>query len=286
MRRVRWLCVLALLLGVAPLVPVAPVAAAERLIEARLSTPPHPPGDAPDVIVHVPSHFDGARPFDLVVFLHGFSSCARAIVARGAAACTRGGSAQRGYGLAAAHERAHTNTLLIVPQLAFLARRAEAPRFASGGGFDAMLRELLDGPLRDVTGPGHGVEQLHGVTLVAHSAGYRASAEILADPRRRANVTQLVLLDALYAGWDVFAAWARAERSRRIVSLFTHDPKTTLGNRRLAAALGSRIEVRDFAQLEQRLARPGSVSTRVSTAHSQLPERYLEALLRRLFPPR
>jgi hypothetical protein len=283
MRRTPRLALLALLLAAST--PAQRAAATEQLIEARLSSPPHPPGDAPDVIVHVPSHFDASHPFDVVVFLHGFSSCARAIVASGAAACSAGGEVQRGYGLAAAHERAHTNTLLVVPQLAFLARRADAPRFARAGGFDAMLTELLRGPLREVSGAERTIEQLHGVTLIAHSAGYRASADILSDARRRANVTQLVLLDALYACWDLFADWARAERSRRIVSLFTHDPKTTLGNRRLASALGSRIEVRDFAQLEQRLARAGSVSTRVSAPHALLPERYLEALLRRLFPP-
>jgi hypothetical protein len=282
MGRARCLALLAMLLAAAPLQRAA---AQGRLLEARLATPPHPPDDAPDVIVHVPSHFDAARPFDLVVFLHGFSSCARAIMASGAAPCLRGGEAQRGYGLAAAHERARTNTLLIVPQLAFLARRAEAPRFARAGGFDIMLVELLRGPLRDVTGPERTLDQVRGITLVAHSAGYRASADILRDTQRKANVTQLVLLDALYACWDVFAGWAQADRARRIVSLFTHDPKTTRGNHQLAAALGARIEVRDFAQLEQRLGRGGSVSARVSTAHSQLPERYLEALLRRLFPP-
>ena len=39
-------------------------ARADQLIEARLASGPHPPGDAPDVIVHVPSHFDAARAFD------------------------------------------------------------------------------------------------------------------------------------------------------------------------------------------------------------------------------
>jgi hypothetical protein len=261
-------------------------ALADQLIEARLASPPHGPGDAPDVIVHVPSHFDASQPLDLVVFLHGFSSCARAIMANGAAACTRGGEPQRGYGLAALHERARTNTLLLVPQLAFLARRADAPRFARAGGFDAMLTELLRGALRPVTGGPRELAQLRSVTLVAHSAGYRASADILSDASRKAVVSQLVLLDALYACWDVFARWARQERSRRIVSLYTRDAKTSLGNRRLAAALGARIDVRDFAQLEQRLARAGSVSARVSTPHALLPQRHLEALLRRLFPPR
>jgi hypothetical protein len=276
----RHVALLAALLAAGP-----SVVSADQLLEARLSSAPHPPGDAPDVIVHVPTHFDASRPFDVVVFLHGFSSCARAIAASGAAACTRDGEAQRGYGLSAAHERAHTNTLLVVPQLAFLARRADAPRFERTGGFDAMLAELLRGPLRGLTGDVREPAQLH-VTLVAHSAGYRASAAILDDGQRKANVTQLVLLDALYASWDVFARWARAERGRRIVSLFTHDPKTTRGNRQLAAALGARIEVRDFAQLEQRLGRGGSVSARVPAPHALLPERYLEPLLRRLFPPR
>ncbi len=171
-----------------------------QLIEARLGQGPHPPGDAPDVIVHIPSHYETRRPFDLVVFLHGFDGCTRALVAAAPVPCRGGEPPHRVWDLARLHEQAGTHTILIVPQLAYLARTAKGHRFLTEGAFDTMLHELFAGPLAQRLGS-LDLARLHSVTLVAHSAGYGATLSILNDARRLIPIQHVVLLDALYAGW-------------------------------------------------------------------------------------
>jgi hypothetical protein len=242
-------------------------ARADQQLELRLSSTPHPPGDAPDVIVHAPSRFDPKAPLHWLIFLHGFSSCARALMSHGNIPCQAGGEPQRGYGLAALHERTRGNTLLIVPQLAFMARDARAHRFAQPDGFPRFLSELralLASTLRADTAPA-------GVTLLAHSAGYHAASAILTTDGTN-QVRNVVLFDALYAQWDVFAHWLQASPTHRVISLHTRDRDTTAGNRKLAALL-RRAEpaVGDRLRIE-----------RVDTPHRLVPERHLESVLARL----
>jgi hypothetical protein len=252
-------------------------ARADQVLELRLAAPPHAPGDAPDVLVHVPTHFDARQPLSLVIFLHGFNACARALLASAPTPCSTGGPPQRPYGLASLHEQAGTNTLLVVPQLAFLARKAGAPRFAAAGGFASFVDELL-GALRDRLGA---ASPLQGLTLVAHSAGYRAAAQILADPSAP-PVEALVLFDALYANWDVFAHWLLASPTRRCISLFTRDPQTRAGNQQLLRLV--RQATRGAAgepggqPLHDRL-----VVVQVDTPHRAVPEQHLVTVLRGLF---
>jgi hypothetical protein len=244
-------------------------ARADALIELKLETPPHAPGDAPDVIVHVPTRIAAKQPLHVVVFLHGYSSCARALVASEPAPCTRDGAAQRAYQLARIHEQAHGNSILLVPQLAFVARDSSAPRFAASGGFDAMLHEVRArlGERLDSSAT------LASVTLVAHSAGYKAAATILSDPSLQAPVANVVLFDALYGCTDVFAAFVLANPKRRLISLYTRDRSTTRGNKRLAAQLGHRRGE------PARIVEGQLTQERVETPHGLIPTRHFAATL-------
>ncbi|HEX6243224.1 MAG TPA: hypothetical protein VFZ61_20060 [Polyangiales bacterium] len=244
------------------------VARAGQRLEFRLPSGPHAPSDAPDVAVHLPSRLDARAPVHWLIFLHGFSSCARALMAEGEAPCQGNGPPQRGYGLAALHERTRGNTLLIVPQLAFLTRDARAHRFQQQDGFArfvAELRGLLAPSLRSKADPA-------SITLLAHSAGYHAASCIVASDGPH-EVRNVVLFDALYAHWDVFARWLEQRPSRQLISLYTHDRDTTEGNRKLAALL-RRAEppVSDRLRIE-----------RVNTPHRLVPERHLESVLDSLF---
>lgn len=244
------------------------VARADQRLEFRLASEPHAPIGAPDVVVHVPSRVDTRAPLHWLIFLHGFSSCARALVAEGEVVCQDGGKPQRGYGLGAVHERAQGNTLLIVPQLAFLTRDARAHRFQERDGFARFvteLRGLLTPALRSQAKPA-------SITLLAHSAGYHAASCIVSE-QGSSDVRNVVLFDALYAHWDVFARWLEASPTHRLISLHTHDRDTTAGNRKLAALL--------------RQAQPAASERlyieRVDTPHRMVPERHLESVLSMLF---
>lgn len=254
-----------LVLGLAPLASTS--ARAEETLELRLASDPHAPGAAPDVVVHVPARLDPAKPVHWLVFLHGFSSCAHALVAADPAFCQRGVRAPHGYGLGKLHERAHTNTLLIVPQLAYLTRDARAPRFEQSGGFSAFVIEVRDQLAQKL---GQSLAPA-SISLLAHSAGYRAAAAILGDPSTPKQLLNLVLFDALYAHWDVFARWLLAAKERRILSFHTADRSTTLGNRKLEALVGRGGQLR---------------IVRVDTPHRAVPERHLAEVLAALFDAR
>jgi hypothetical protein len=241
---------------------------AQQLLEFRLATGPHAPGDAPDVVVHVPSRLDAKAQVHWLIMLHGFSSCARVLMGSDKVACQSGGPTQHGYGLARIHEAAASNSLLIVPQLAYLKRDAHAPRFEQRGGFSSFVRELRS-LLKGVADP---KQAPASITLLAHSAGYAAAAAILQDSAAfdQSEVKNLVLFDALYARWDVFARWLAAGTGRRIISLHTHNRDTSFGNEQLARLLrgvpGLRIEL-------------------VDTRHRDIPEQQLAVILRELFAP-
>jgi hypothetical protein len=253
---------------------------AESLIELRLGNAPHAPEDAPDVIVHVPTRIARNQPLHVLVFLHGFSSCARALVAAEPTPCSAGAPPQqRAYRLAKLHEQASSNSILLVPQLAFLSRDASAPRFEASGGFDAFLKDVrtqLAAQL-DPNAP------FASVTLIAHSAGYRAAAAILRDPARKAPINNVVLLDALYAHWDVFAEFVRADPKHHLLSLYTHDRATTRGNRNLAALL--HVSKKKHSEGEPSASRQ-LTQEQVDTPHGLIPTRHLAEVLQRLFPAR
>jgi hypothetical protein len=252
-------------------------------VDLRLDTPPHPPGDAPDLVVHVPARLDLARPVHAAVFLHGFSCCARALVSDEPVPCYSRGPSGQAYGLAARHDATATNSLLVVPQLAMLARDARAPRLARTGGFDALMQAA------------YGVAEAHvgravsrgRVLLVAHSAGYRAAADILSQPVRPAELGGVLLLDALYARWDDFARFVRA--GGLVVSLHTGEARTTAGNAHLLARLGPRGARRSYDELERALGPGRGLVARVTTPHGTLPARHytelVRALLRDAAPP-
>jgi hypothetical protein len=249
----------------------------EGIHELALSSGPHPPADAPDVVAHVPHGFDAAQPLEVVVFLHGFDCCARSLMASTPTPCRTGEAPHRAWDLAGIHEQASKNSILLVPQLAYLARTARGHRFTSSGAFDRMLDDSL-GQLLGSTRPG-----LRSVTLVAHSGGYGAAVPILRDRTRKAPVLHVVLLDALYAGADVFAAWALEQPQARLVSLHTAQPETTQQNELMARRLHSRDVWRDVTgSLSEAVHAHPLVVARVKTPHGDVPARHLADILRGL----
>jgi pimeloyl-ACP methyl ester carboxylesterase len=267
----RWLSLAALLLVCAAVAQAAPQ------LEMKLSTGPHPPGDAPDVVAHVSSKVGAREPLELVVFLHGFDCCARSLASAVPVPCAAGERPHRAWDLAGIHERSGSRSVLVVPQLAYRARDAHHHRFAERGSFDRMVSELLARLGR------HSLAEVKTVTLVAHSGGYGAVVPILRDETRTLKIETVVMLDALYAGWDVLAAWFRATPGARLVSLHTAQKQTVQGNEQLAGLLRDHRPQRSLdGSLDAAVASSPLLIARVKTAHGAIPGAHLADILRGL----
>jgi hypothetical protein len=259
----------------------AAVAQAAPELELKLATGPHAPGDAPDVVAHVSPAVGAEGPLELVVFLHGFDCCARSLLSPVPVPCRTGEPPHRAWDLAGIHERSGSRSVLVVPQLAYRARDAHHHRFAARGSFDRMATELLARLGR------HSLAEVKSVTLVAHSGGYGAVVPILRDETRQLKVETVVMLDALYAGWDVLADWFRTTPGARLLSLHTAQKQTVHGNEQLAALLREHHPKRALdGPLDAAVAASPLLIARVKTAHGAIPGAHLADILRGLSRPR
>jgi len=180
------------------------------------------PARAPRAVIHAPSHLDLSQPLRLVVFLHGWSGCSRVLGLSGQVACIRGGTAREGWGLIAKHEEAGTNTIFIIPQLAWMQRSGRAGRFRSPGFAQSWLRRLVTEHIAPrLSAPNAANLVLEApITLLAHSAGYETALAWLEDESLAQRIDSVVLFDALYAGEEAFWQWAQSPQStRRVLSI-------------------------------------------------------------------
>lgn len=236
------------------------------------------PQGVADAVVHVPEGFDPQPPLHVVVLLHGWSCCAASFV--GTTPCGPRDPATRGWGVARHHDRAGTNTVLVAPQLALLARDSSPGRFGERGFFRDWLREIVDGPLARRLGTAPAVGE---ITLVAHSAGYQTALAIL--DRGEAPVTGVVLLDALYSGTERFVAWlAESPARRRLVSIHTALRSTSrlsaLLVRLARARLGrAAVTATAIARLRRSIATHAAVVAETPFGHGEVPARHLAEVL-------
>jgi len=190
------------------------------------------------VLVHAPPGLprDGALP--IVLFLHGWGGCARVLVHSGPRPCREGEPARTGWGLGAAHDAAGLSSVLILPQLAWR-RRSGAPGALGRRGF---ARALVEGSLEaalETSGHPNPHSRAGSVTLIAHSAGFESALAVLAQGD--IDVRTLILMDALYAGTDRFAAWLLASPERRLLSFFRGRGSTARESERLRSLLEARL---------------------------------------------
>lgn len=273
----------------APAPPAAPEAPATRQepprpartvpIAAPASHPDRPAG-APAGVVHVPGHAS-RRPW-LVVFLHGWRGCARALVAAAPTPCADGLPPDDGWDLAAAHDAAGTDSLLVVPQLAWRARDGSPGRFAEDGFAARWLRAAAEAVPRDV-GLAPDVGARAPVILAAHSAGFETAHAILAHGGLGDRVRGVVLFDALYAREDDFGAWlAGAPERRRLLAWYASDRAPFRNGKALLDQLRRRLG-RDRVHRHRRGPLGDALATR-SYVLAFAPDRHADVPRRRLAP--
>lgn len=201
--------------------PPVVVAPSPAIIEALdVAEPSHSlPDGAPAALAHFPAAFERGEPYDLVVFLHGWSGCVNVLMRDGEQPCVEGGEARPGWNLGeilSAPQR-----VLLIPQLAFRRRDGDAGRFTDAD----FTREWLD----------HALAELHlnpprSIVLIPHSAGFETA---LSWAKSEIPIDAIFLMDALYAKAPEFFAWASADDARVLVSFYTGG-STGRQSRRLA----------------------------------------------------
>jgi hypothetical protein len=270
-----------------------PPSAAGFEIAAQLEHAAYDNKGVPSVIVHAPAGFDARQPLQLVVFLHGLRSCVSVLMAQGSAHCGPGTPESEGWDLGRFHDQAHTNTLFVVPQLAYMKHDGRPGKFARPGGFRDFLEELLRGPLASALGGMHTLADVSRIDLVAHSAGYQTALAILEHGGIDASrIRSVVLLDALYNGTDRFAKYVEAHRSALqfvVISLPNGTParESVVLERRLRRSLGAeRVTSVDPNGIGEAIARYPIVFAQGKPPHRLVPASHLSEVLSALHQQR
>lgn len=291
-RAVRLLCscVVAVLLA-APFAHAQQPAADGFTLAANVRAAAYQMLGAPGVIVHAPPGFDARGKLHLVVYLHGYTGCVSVLMGHGPSHCIAGDAAQLGWDLGARHDAAGTNTLFIVPQLAFMKRNGQPGAFGQPAVFREFLRELLAETLAGKLGGPRSLSDVASITLLAHSAGYETALALLERGGIDELLRNVVLFDALYAGTARYARFIETHVDRGLHFLAIHlggrpAREDRLLHRRLLRKLGaSRVTRSNSAGIERALGTHAVVIASGTGKHREVPANYMATVLRALELP-
>jgi hypothetical protein len=182
------------------------------------------------VLFHAARGFDPAKPFRLVLFLHGHGSEIEATVVRH-------------LDLPGQFDRAEINAVLVAPQLALNAQESVPGKFVEPGRAAAFVDEA-ELVLRSMLGGDAAAWRRAPIVIVAYSGGYRTAAQIVGRGGLERRIEGLVLLDAIFADAGTYAAWlARHHHRAFLYALYTRSSaeetnllKTSLIERNIAYA--------------------------------------------------
>lgn len=221
------------------------------------------------VLLHAPARFDPARPFHLILFLHGHGSeIERTLV--------------REIDLPGQIDHSGANAVLVAPQLARDAADSAAGGFAEPGRAALFLDEAQSVLRRNLSGTADAWCNAP-LIVAAYSGGYRAAGCILERGGLSARITGLVLLDALYDDAALFADWLA--RNRRAFLFALYSESSMAETNALMALLAERNIA--FSTTDDGGPMTGIRLVRVETRHAEVPRKGppaepLGALLSRL----
>jgi pimeloyl-ACP methyl ester carboxylesterase len=190
---------------------------------------------------------------------------------------------------------ARVNAIVVAVELRRDMPTGEPGQLATPGDLRLLLHELLSSRLAATLGCGIEVDGLDRVVVIAHSGGYLAAAAAI-EAGDVPQITEVVLLDALYGAEEVFARWiqddirgfaARGDSRLRWIDLYTccaGTAETSKGLAHLLAAplleVGERLDLDDGAGdlSSAALANP-VVFKRVPVGHSEVPRTYVRAIV-------
>ncbi|MFT5355439.1 MAG: pimeloyl-ACP methyl ester carboxylesterase [Polyangiales bacterium] len=177
------------------------------------------PEGAPAALARFPAAFERSEPYDLVVFLHGWSGCINVLMRDDEQACVEGDTVRQAWNLG--ETLGAPQRVLLMPQLAFQRRDGDAglfedPEYTRDWLAHVLVELSLDAPRNTV--------------LMPHSAGFETA---LAWAQSGVPIDAIFLMDALYAKAPDFFAWASADEERVLVTFYTGG-STGRQSRRLA----------------------------------------------------
>lgn len=213
----------------------------------------------------IPEGYKPGDTVDYVVHFHGWGNHVSKVITQ--------------YKLMEQLKAANVNAILIVPQ---------GPRDASdsGGGkleldkdaFAKLIGEVTtflnaEGKIR--------TSKIGKIALAAHSGGYKVTAAITHLGGMNDHITDVLLLDASYGSLEWFEEWCAADKSHRLVSLFTDhlaDENQTL----MGLLEKAHVEYRklDEAKLTDEQLKPrGPIFMHTKGPHNDVPVDYFGRLV-------
>jgi len=262
----------------APALTRAPTLAPARTLRFALVQAPHPHVEnAPDILVHLPEGLTPTGAHHVVLFLHGYRGCVEVLAATGDVPCRPSDAPIPGFGVIEAHDAAHTDTVLMIPQLAFMERDGSPGTL--GTEVRAMIEEALG--LAEIG------SEIASVTIAAHSAAFESTLAIVRGGALDGLLEHVVLLDALYSGGPAFLGWvdgATDEDRRTLVSLYTGGTTRTRSEALIPAArraLGAGLltEWDQLGALSLLSTSSRALVAHVPGPHGEVPRRYLGEVL-------
>jgi hypothetical protein len=196
------------------------------------------------VLLHIPRGFNAALPAVMIVYLHGnFASLA--------------GVVHRVQQVPRQVSESGLNAVLVAPQLAVNAADSSAGRFYDAGEFRRFVEEAAVRLARLHGAPSAraAIESLP-VIIVAYSGGYAPAAWAAHHGGLGDRLRGIILLDALYAEMDKFAAWIEGRGSAFFFSAYS---RSALDENAVLQRMLTERGVHFSTSLPARLA-PGSVT--------------------------
>ena len=163
------------------------------------------------MLLHIPRGFNAALPAVMIVYLHGnFASLA--------------GVVHRVQQVPRQVSESGLNAVLVAPQLAVNAADSSAGRFYDAGEFRRFVEEAAVRLARLHRAPSAraAIESLP-VIIVAYSGGYAPAAWAAHHGGIGDRLRGIILLDALYAEMDKFAAWIERRGSAFFFSAYSRS---------------------------------------------------------------
>ncbi|HEY7084487.1 MAG TPA: alpha/beta hydrolase [Hyphomicrobiaceae bacterium] len=147
------------------------------------------------VLLHIPRGFNPALPALMIVYLHGNMTNLEGVV-------------HRQQQVPRQVSESGLNAMLVAPQFAVNALDSSAGRFYEAGHFRRFVEEAGK-RLARLNGDGRASAAIESlpVILVAYSGGYAPAAWVVHHGGIGDRLRGVILLDALYAELDKFAAW-------------------------------------------------------------------------------